>query len=114
VIAAEQARAFLVMALCGFGCGAAYDAMMLLRHLAGTGAVVGGAMDLAFGVVPAAGMTAAALFLRTDPFRLYAFAGVGLGMLIWFATLGLLGRRIIGVCRKIVLKKAKKVGKEPR
>ena len=111
MIAAEQARAFLVMALCGAVCGAAYDGMMLIRHALGVGAWLGGTLDLLFGAAAAVGMTMAGLFLRMDPFRLYAFAGVALGALLWFATGGALGRRTAGVLGKIVQKRTKNPGK---
>ena len=39
-----------------------------------------GASDLLFGMLCALGMTLTALYLRMNPFRLYAFAGVALGI----------------------------------
>ena len=92
-MAGEQARAFLMMALCGAACAGVYDLALLLVRLARGGPLWAGVMDIAFGVLLAAGMTLTALRLRMDPFRLYAFIGAGLGALIWLATVGRLWRR---------------------
>lgn len=83
------------MAVCGALCGAAYDAGMLLRRLLHFGAAATGAMDLLFGALLATGMTATALSLRTEAFRLYAFAGVGAGLLAWLGTAGALLRFLL-------------------
>ncbi|MBR2942890.1 MAG: spore cortex biosynthesis protein YabQ [Clostridia bacterium] len=108
MIAQQQAWGFAVMALCGFLCAAAYDGMMLLRRALRIGDVLGGAMDLAFGMAPAALMTLAALEMRTDPFRLYMFAAVATGMLFWFGTLGRAGRRLWHLWEKMRQKRMKK------
>ena len=47
---------------------------------------------LLLGALCAAGMTGIALRLRMNPFRLYAFAGVALGLAAYAATLGRLLR----------------------
>lgn len=72
------------MAALGMALGLGYDLLGLLRR----GRVSAGAADLLFGVLCAAGMTLTALFLRMNPFRLYAFAGVALGMSAYAATIG--------------------------
>lgn len=91
---AEQARAFLAMALCGVLCGAAHDALAALRCMTGVGRRMTAAADVLLGVFCAAAMTATALFLQTEPFRLYAFAGVALGAGAYAATVGAGIRRI--------------------
>lgn len=74
--ALEQARALGMMAALGAALGGIYDLMgMMRRSRAGVGA-----SDLLFGMLCALGMTLTALYLRMNPFRLYAFAGVALGM----------------------------------
>lgn len=70
--ALEQARALGMMATLGAALGGIYDLMgMMRRSRAGVGA-----SDLLFGMLCALGMTLTALYLRMNPFRLYAFAGV--------------------------------------
>lgn len=70
--ALEQARALGMMAALGAALGGIYDLMgMMRRSRAGVGA-----SDLLFGMLCALGMTLTALYLRMNPFRLYAFAGV--------------------------------------
>ena len=101
---AEQARVFLAMMICGAGLGAAYDVGMLLRRTLGLGAVLSGAFDLLFGVLCAGGMTGAALLMRVDPFRLYAFAGVAAGMALYAGTVGTIVRYLRGFVRKFVKK----------
>ena len=82
--AAQQARALGCMAALGAALGLCYDILGLVRR----GWLGTGAADLLFGVLSASGMTLAALSLRMNPFRLYAFAGVALGMAAYAATLG--------------------------
>lgn len=95
------------MLLCGALGGAAYDAMMLLRHALHAGRVATGLLDLCLGAMLAVGVTCAGLYLEMDPFRLYAFAGVGLGLLAWYAAAGQLLRRMMALAGRIVQKKAK-------
>ena len=90
--ALEQARALGMMAALGAALGGIYDLMgMMRRSRAGVGA-----SDLLFGMLCALGMTLTALYLRMNPFRLYAFAGVALGMgaslLVTFSSVRALGR----------------------
>lgn len=77
---------------CGLTLGAAaglcYDLLGRLRR----GRLTAGAADLFLGALCAAGMTGIALRLRMNPFRLYAFAGVALGLAAYAATLGRLLR----------------------
>lgn len=47
---AEQARAFLAMALCGVLCGAAHDALAALRCMTGVGRRMTAAADVLLGV----------------------------------------------------------------
>ena len=77
-----------MMAALGVALGGIYDLMgMMRRSRAGVGA-----SDLLFGMLCALGMTLTALYLRMNPFRLYAFAGVALGLAAYAATLGRLLR----------------------
>lgn len=76
------------MAALGAAMGLCYDLLGLMRR----GWLGTGAADLLFGALCASGMTLIALELRMSPFRLYAFAGVGLGMAAYAATLGRLFR----------------------
>ena len=88
--ALEQARALWMMAALGAALGGIYDLMgMMRRSRAGVGA-----SDLLFGMLCALGMTLTALYLRMNPFRLYAFAGVALGMGAYAATAGWLFRAL--------------------
>ena len=66
------------MAALGAAAGLCYDLLGRLRR----GRLTAGA----------AGMTGIALRLRMNPFRLYAFAGVALGLAAYAATLGRLLR----------------------
>ena len=88
----EQARALGCMAALGAAMGLCYDLLGKLRR----GRRSAGAADLLFGALCAAGMTLTALFLRMNPFRLYAFAGVALGMAAYAATIGRILRMIVG------------------
>lgn len=94
----EQARLFGAMALCGAGLGAAYDVLGALGALAGGGRGMRHALDLLFGLFCAGAMIAAGLRMRQDPFRLYAFAGVGAGFAVYMTTLG----RIVRCLQRIV------------
>ena len=109
--AAQQERALVLMVLCGVCCAALYDGMMILRALMRPGRAVCAALDLAYGAVPAAGMTAAGLMLGKSPFRLYMFAGTALGMLLWFGTLGRAGRWLCGLWGRKARKNSQNVRK---
>lgn len=102
---AEQARVFLAMLLTGAALGAAYDAIMLLRLWLGAGRVLTGALDLCFGALCAAGISAAALVMRAEAFRWYVFAGVLVGMGLYFVSAGTIVRF---VCRKIRMREQKR------
>lgn len=99
-IAAEQACAFAMMAGCGALVGAAGDLLSPLRRGA-----LGHAADLLLGALAAVGMTLAALFLQMDAFRLYAFAGVMAGMLLYAATIGMIVHKLTRYVRSIVKKR---------
>ena len=74
----------------GRALGGIYDLMGVMRRSrAGVGA-----SDLLFGMLCALGMTLTALYLRMNPFRMYAFAGVALGMGAYAATAGRLLRAL--------------------
>lgn len=98
--ALEQARALGMMATLGAALGGIYDLMgMMRRSRAGVGA-----SDLLFGMLCALGMTLTALYLRMNPFRLYAFAGVALGMGAYAATAGRLFRAMYRLKQNCVKK----------
>lgn len=94
MIAAQQARAFLIMMLCGAVCALLHDAARLAGWLLGGRKMFFALMDLLLGACLAVGMTCAGLYLGMDPMRLYLFAGMGLGAAFWYATGGAAGRRI--------------------
>lgn len=94
MIAAQQARAFLAMLLCGAACALAHDAARLTGWLLGGRTAFSAMMDLALGAVLAAGMTVTGLMLGMSPMRLYLFAGVGLGAALWYASGGMAARRV--------------------
>ena len=75
---ADQARAFLSMALCGGVLGAVYDALGMLRR----GAWLTALADLCFGLCAAGGVIVTALFLEAEPFRLYVPLGAALGFAV--------------------------------
>ncbi len=81
---AEQARAFLAMALCGALLGAVYDVLGVLR----CGKLLTAAADLLFGVLTAGAVIAAALALRCDAYRLYTLLGVSTGFALYQYSLG--------------------------
>ena len=93
--ALEQARALGMMA----ALEPARALGMMRRSRAGVGA-----SDLLFGVLCALGMTLTALYLRMNPFRLYAFAGVALGMGAYAATAGRLFRALYRLKQNCVKK----------
>lgn len=101
---AEQARVFLAMMVCGVGLAAAYDAGLLLRRALALGAVATGFLDLLYGALCAVGMTLAALAMRVDPFRLYTFAGIAAGMVLYQFSMGTIVRKMCQLTRKNVKK----------
>ena len=98
--AAEQARVFLAMALCGALCACLYDALRFIAEAIGGGRILCGAVDLLFGVMCAAGMTATALTMLTDPFRWFEFAGILLGIAMYGLSIGTFVRSIYGFVHK--------------
>ena len=88
--ALEQARALGMMTALGAALGGIYDLMGMMRR----SRVGRGAADLLFSMLCASGMTLTALYLRINPFRLYTFAGVALGMGAYAATAGRLFRAL--------------------
>lgn len=99
MIAARQAQAFLAMLLCGAGCALAHDAARLAGWLLGGRKGFSTLMDLLLGPLLAVGMTLAGLSLGLDPMRLYLFAGVGVGVVGWYATGGLAARQFCAFLR---------------
>lgn len=104
--AADQARVFLGMALCGALLGAVYDALAPLRR-----GIFTAAADALFGVLCALGMIAVGLRMEADPFRLYAFAGVAAGGALYAVTIGTIVRKMSGRVR-IWRKKRRKMDKK--
>ena len=88
------------MAALGAAAGLCYDLLGRLRR----GRLTAGAADLFLGALCAAGMTGIALRLRMNPFRLYAFAGVALGMGAYAATAGRLFRAMYRLKQNCVKK----------
>ena len=103
----EQARAFTAMLCCGACLGVLYDLLAPLRRIRGMCT----AMDVFFGVCCAAGMILTALRLRCDPFRLYMFAGILCGMILYGMTVGAGIRRISAMVRKKTAKNREKYKK---
>ena len=62
------------------------------------------ALGAMLGAAAAAGMTAAALYLRISPYRLYAFAGVTAGIAAYFVTIGAIVRYLYHKGRKMCRK----------
>lgn len=87
----EQAHVFAAMMCCGASMGVVYDIMTPLRRIRG----LCDAGDLIFGMLGAAGIIAAALVMRTEAFRLYVFAGTGLGFVLYMLTVGFVFRRLM-------------------
>lgn len=102
--AGEQARAALYMMALGAMLGAVYDALTLFCRAAKAGRILMGMLDLLLGAAAAAGMTAAALYLRISPYRLYAFAGVTVGIAAYFATIGAIVRYLYHKGRRMCQK----------
>lgn len=101
MIAAQQAREFLTMVVCGAVCACAHDTARAIGWLLGGRGGFSALMDLMLGVVFAAGMTGAGLYLGVNPMRLYLFSGVGLGAAFWYGTGGKAGRRIgVLLCKR--------------
>lgn len=101
----QQLRALCAMAVAGFTLGALFDGMTLLRRALSAGRLLTGLMDLLFGVCCALGIVLTALVLRIDPYRLYVFAGLALGMGAYAATIGTLVRILQKRTQKIVGKR---------
>lgn len=104
MIASEQARVFLAMAVCGAALGVAYDGLALLRRGLRLGPAATGVLDLAFGALCAAGMICVALVMQVDPFRWYEFAGVATGMLLYALSMGTFVRFVSKTVRKVIKK----------
>lgn len=96
---AQQAHVFAAMLLTGAGMGAAHDLLAPLRR----GALCWAA-DLLLGALGAAGMIAAALWLRCEAFRLYTFAAAACGAALYALTVG----RIVRICARACQKRWKK------
>ena len=99
--AAEQARVFLAMALCGALCACVYDALRLALRAAGGGLALAGVADLLLGAICAAGMTATGLVMMCDPFRWFEFAGMALGMGLYALTIGTFVRHTYKIVKRI-------------
>lgn len=102
--AAEQGRVFLAMALCGALCAGVYDALRLTMEAIGGGKLLCGAVDLLFGALCAAGMTATALLMMTDPFRWFEFAGILLGVAVYGLSIGTFVRYVYKRLKKLMKK----------
>lgn len=102
--AGEQARAALYMMALGVALGAGYDVLALFRRAVKAGRILTGMLDLLLGAAAAVGMTGVALYLRMDPYRLYAFAGVATGMTVYFVTVGTIVRYFYKFGRECVKK----------
>lgn len=83
----------LTMLVCGAGLGLLYDLGRGLWRLCRGGRLMEGVLDLGFGVLFALTVSAAALHLRTNPFRLFVLLGTAAGGGLYAGTLGLLFRR---------------------
>ena len=97
----ERGRVLFFSAPCGFGKSTLSDALLSGRDVL---RLTAGAADLFLGALCAAGMTGIALRLRMNPFRLYAFAVVALGMGAYAATAGRLFRALYRLKQNCVKK----------
>lgn len=111
MIVREQALVFAAMGLCGFALGALYDLLGGLRRLLRAGQAITGALDVLFGLAFAAGVTAAALRLHTEAFRLYTLLGTALGMVLYAAAVGMPVRILYGAVERCVKKSKKRTEK---
>lgn len=97
----DQAHAFLAMVLCGACIAMIHDMLGLLRR----GKILTALADIFLGFLAAAGIAAAGLRLRCDPFRLYVFGGAALGFAIYRLSLGtivrILTKRFIELSKKV-------------
>ncbi|MBE5799110.1 MAG: hypothetical protein E7321_04080 [Clostridiales bacterium] len=93
---ADQARAFLGMALCGACIGAAYDMMALCVR----GKFMTAAGDLAMGALGAICVTAVGLMMQCEAFRLYTLLGVSAGWGLYACSLGTFVRILTKRCTK--------------
>lgn len=82
--------------------GAIYDLLSPMRHMKG----FCGAVDLLFGALCAAGIAAAGLAMQTEAFRLYVFAGAGLGFVLYMLTAGRMLRQLVRGIGKLRGKRA--------
>ena len=98
----EQAHVFMAMMCCGACIGAIYDLLAPMRHMKG----FCGASDLLFGALCAAGIAAACLAMQTEAFRLYVFAGAGLGFVLYMLTAGRMLRQLVRGIGKLRGKRA--------
>ena len=100
----EQARMMMVMMLCGNMLGAAYDLLAMMRYFFLKSSTAWPGLDVLFGGLCAFMMIAAGLLLRTNPFRMFAFAGVAAGFAFYMMTIGMIvrffNRRIYGIVKK--------------
>lgn len=108
MIVGEQACVFAVMIAGGAALGALYDALALARRLMRAGAVLTGALDMAYGLCCGAGVVSLALFLRTEAFRLYVLLGAAWGIMLYMCVIGMPVRILDRRIRECV-KKSRKV-----
>ena len=101
---AQQAQAFLIMAVCGALLGMLYDALMILRRIRHAGAAATALADLSFGAACAAGIILTALYLQIEAFRWYVFAGTGAGMAIYMLFVGTIVRKVMNFVYRFVKK----------
>lgn len=87
-----QTRMMTVMLLCGAALGVAYDLLGMMRRLFSKSVLIGTGGDLLLGGVCATSMITAGLWLRQNPFRLFAFSGVAAGFAVYMLTLGTIVR----------------------
>lgn len=99
--AADQARVFAAMVICGACIGIVHDLLAVFRR----GPASTGLADIALGVIAAAFVGAAGLALRCNPFRLFSLLGVIAGWAIYALSLG----TIVRVLLKFFIKLSKKV-----
>lgn len=102
--AAEQAKVFAVMLVCGWGMGAAYDVLAAVCRLARGGRWMQDAADCLCGLMCGAVVIAAGLCLQAEIFRGYVFAAIALGMGLYALTMGtavrLLGKWFLKLSNK--------------
>ncbi len=104
----EQACVFAAMIAGGAALGVLYDALTLVRRLLRAGAVMTGALDMAYGLCCGAGVVCLALRLRAEAFRLYVLLGAALGIALYMGVIGMPVRILDAHIRRNV-KKSRKV-----